>query len=304
MPAAILVRQEIAATSIPPWAPADGFRHRGHAHGIPSQGTDGADLRRCFILGPRHIKIAALPQRNPFLPGTAKCQFPQPQSIHLGHVGKHRTEYSGKLSSGRAVRCQLDVIGNEHQLPRMKRGIHRPSRIGQDQGAHPQQKKHSDSVRGLFHGIAFIGMNAAGQHRRLPAGKAPAGQCACVTQCRGLGHMRKVFVGKHRRLFHLLFQAAQPGPQHQSNPRNRRSSLFQALPDNQGSFFIPVQRNGHAYPPFYNRTSSERWCSAVPAGTIRDPSNGNISRLPLTGETGHTPSYVSHTEADEVFRFC
>ena len=71
------------------------------------------------------------------------------------HIGESRS--GGEvLPAQRMFGEEIDMVGDDHQIANLERGIHTARRVAHEEGLDAQLVHHADGEGDLFHGVAFI----------------------------------------------------------------------------------------------------------------------------------------------------
>lgn len=165
---------------MPHWRRGQDLGHRRHAHRIPAQQADGADFGRCFKLWTSHIKIYAAAQRYAKFFRRVRGQLLQPGRIGPAEIEEPLAKSGERRAPGRAVGEELEVIGDEHEIPHPEAFVDPAGCIGDQQLFHLQQVHHPHIKGNGLHRIALVVVEAPRHDRRRSAVQAaqhqPAGR--------------------------------------------------------------------------------------------------------------------------------
>ena len=207
----------------------------GHAHGVPAQGADGANLRRGLVLGAIAVEVDALPQGDVPLPGRLAGQVQQTAGIQVGGVGKADAEPGQILPPEGGLGEHLDLVSDEHQVARLPAGVDTAGGVGDNEGVAAQQAQHPDGVGHRLVGVALIVVHPALHDGHPLSLQLPKHQAALVAGGGGGLEVGDILIVDENGVFHLIPQVAQAGAQHHSHPGDK---VPQALPDHLGAGLI------------------------------------------------------------------
>lgn len=230
----------------------------------------------------REIHIDAPAQSKPLLCGHGLCQTLQSRRICVGDIGEAGTEFRQVGAPQRAGPEQLDMIGNQHDIPGGIVGIYRAGGIGHNQCLDTQQVRYPHGKRHIGEIIALVPVQSALHDGHIFPGKAAEEKASPVVRGRGGLHVGDVPVGDGNRVLHLLPQRTQTGAQDDEHAGSKTADAgFQSL----GRFGILRIRIAHySLPPHspQNRspsfTAAPQWGHA-PAAPFRRRISALISRI-------------------------
>ena len=195
----------------------DGLRYGGHAHGVSTQGPGGPDLGGGLVLGAGEEHVYALPQGDGQLCRGLPGHSLKGRGVHMAHVREPGAEgvQIGTLQGTGAK--ELNVVGDEHNVPGGKGGVDGPGGVGDHQGLRAQQPQHPDRIGHVLEGPALVSVQAALHHSHiLPRQTAKEKAAGVVRGGRAL-HVRNLFIGHGDGVLHRLSQASQAGAQNQQD---------------------------------------------------------------------------------------
>jgi len=160
---------------------------------------------------------------------------------------------------------ELDVVGNEHDVPGGKGGVYRPGGVGHYQGLRPQHPQKTDGVGRLLHGPSLIGVKAALHHGHAAAAEAAKDELPFVIRRGRAFHVGNLPIGDHDGALHLVSQKAQAGTQDQQHPG---AEAPQTGLQGSGALLVLgiTQGGGHSLPPHSRQKPSPSWAAAPQVG--------------------------------------
>ncbi|EAU68224.1 hypothetical protein STIAU_7729 [Stigmatella aurantiaca DW4/3-1] len=205
--------------------------HRAHAHRVGPQGAQHADFRGRLVGGARHHGVHPLPQGHLPALGGLEQPRPEPGGVGLGHVRKARPQPVIVGPRQRVPPGEVDVVGDDHQIPRRELGMDAPRGVRHHQGLDAQRAQDPRGQGHLGGRIALVGMHPAlhRHHGRRP--HLPQHQPARVARHRGVGKVGQFRVGND----HLAREAVGERPQTTAqDDAERGRQAPRALPDGLG----------------------------------------------------------------------
>ena len=85
----------------------------------------------------------------------------------MSHVGKARAKLVLIWTNQRITAQHIDMIGDEHDIARIKIRVEPAGRVGHYQRTHPQRVHHAHRKDDQGHGVALVIMKAAPHHHDL-----------------------------------------------------------------------------------------------------------------------------------------
>ena len=165
---------------------------------------------------------------------------------------------------------QLDVVGNEHQVPRLPAGVDAAGGVGDHQGLAPQQAEHPHRVGDLLIGVPLVVVHPTLHHGHRLSLQEAEHQPPLVSGGGGGLEVGDVPVVHKNGALHLIPQVAQAGAQHHGDLGHE---VPQPLPQEVGA--LPVLLHGEFHrallyrlPPHRRQNWSSRPHAAPQAGQI------------------------------------
>ena len=90
--------------------------------------------------------------------------------VALGHVGEAVAEL-GKLGSHERVHSgEVDVIGEDHELARLERCVHRPGGVGENHNLDPERPEYAHREHDFFGAVSLVRVDPPrhDEERELP----------------------------------------------------------------------------------------------------------------------------------------
>lgn len=113
---------------------------------------------------------------------------------------------------------ELDVVGDQHDVPGGEGGVHRAGGVGDHQRLRPQQPQHPDGIADILEGPALVSVEAALHHRHVLTRQPAEHEPARVVRGGGALHVGHILIGDGNGGLHLVPQRAQAGAQDQQAP--------------------------------------------------------------------------------------
>ena len=178
----------------------------------------------------REVHIDTLPQRESPLLRRLPGNVLKPGRVKSGAVRKAGAELRQVLAPERGISEELQLIGNEHNVPCIPAGVDATGGVGDDERLNPQKPEYPDGIADLLHGVALVVVHPP-LHDRDPAALQRAEhQSAFVTEGGGTPEMGDLAIGHIDRSFHLLAQLTQPGAENEQYLGGEAAdALFQRL---------------------------------------------------------------------------
>ena len=133
----------------------DDLRNGTHTYRITTQRAVHPVFGRCLEGGSLYAYIHTMHHIDALLLSNLVGLGNQSEVVRLVHVGESRTRRE-VLPTQRVFGEEIDMIGDDHQVADLERGIHAARRVAHEEGLDAQLVHHADGEGDLFHGVAFI----------------------------------------------------------------------------------------------------------------------------------------------------
>ena len=200
----------------------DDLKHGGHTDRIRAQRAEHPDFRRCFELRAVHAAVHAAVQLEAAVCGGLHGLFAQRAVVCECHIREARAECRIVRAGERALARHVDVVGDEHEVPRVIAGVDAARGIRHDKRLHAQLFEHIDRVRHLVRRIALVAVQTALHTDNAAACQRAADHAAGMVGRGGYLEVRNIAVGHIDRIFHLIGQRADARAEHERDLGHER----------------------------------------------------------------------------------
>ena len=180
----------------------NGLGGGGHAHRVAAQDAGGPHLGGGLVLGAVAVEVHALPQGDGQLRRRPPGHVLEPGGIQVGGVGEAHAELRDVCPAQGGFGEQLDLVGDEHQVPRLPVGAHTPGGVGDDQRVAAQQAQHPHGVGNLVIAVALVVVHPPLHDGHIPARQGAEHQLPLVPGSGGRLEVGNPAIGDGDGVFH------------------------------------------------------------------------------------------------------
>lgn len=147
----------------------DHLRGRGHAGHVRTEDTEHVDLRRGFVLRARHhgVDTFAHPAVVPVVFGHVDvrplCEIAQVGIVRFRHVDEAIADFRVVQAAQRRLPVQVQVILDDHQLPRPVVRVDGAGSAGEDEGLRTREAGRPHTEHRVLQVVSFVVMGTAGE---------------------------------------------------------------------------------------------------------------------------------------------
>lgn len=138
--------------------------------------------------------------------------------VEVAGVGEPGAELRQILPPEGGLHEDLDLVGDEHQVPGLEVPVHPAGGVGDQEGLAAQQAEDPDGVADLLVGVALVVVDPALHHCHRLAGQGAEDQLPLVSRGGGGLKVGDGGVGDGDGVLHQVPQVAQAGAQDQGHP--------------------------------------------------------------------------------------
>ena len=217
----------------------DDFGNGRHAHGIGSQPVEHPVLGGSLEGRSLCAEVDTFAQAYAPLAGHAAAEVAQLRVVGPAHVGE--AVAVGVAAAQGMLGKEVDVVGDEHDVPHLQVGAHAARGVGDEQYFHSQLAHDADGVGDLLHRVALVVVKPPlhGQQGLPP--EAPEQEVSAVSLYGGEGEVGHLAVGDGEGVVHFVGQGAEPAAQDERHLR-AAAQVCGSLPAEEVSrfeYFVP-----------------------------------------------------------------
>ena len=129
----------------------------------------------------------------------------------MGGIGEAHPKFREVLPPQRRLPAQLDLVGEEHDVPGVPVWADAPGGVGHQQGVTPQQPQHPHAIGHILIGVPLVVVHPALHHRHGLACQGAKDQLPHMSGGGGAGKVGNGGVGHRHSVLYLLGQIPQAG---------------------------------------------------------------------------------------------